>query len=191
MIGGEEWSTPTTGRGDDEAIGGVGMEVAGQAHAVDRYCRLYGHQIDAGCPEYGVYPDTKLQCEMQAPLLDEEGDFPRGNGRDSDSVHTPRLLNRCACRLSETPVVFCSPDQHVCVEQQGHRKADQSDGEVAGSKGSSYFNTVPRSIPMKGGGFSSGAGTGDRTATGRPRFVIVTVSAVSIHLLDDAQTLWP
>ena len=58
--------------------------------------------------------------------------------------------------------------------EQDHRNADQSDGGAAGSNGSSYRNTVPRIIPMNGGGFSPGPGTGDSTATGRPRFVIVT-----------------
>ena len=58
--------------------------------------------------------------------------------------------------------------------EQDHRRADQSDGEAAGSKGSSYRNTVPRIIPMNGGGCSSDAGIGDKTATGRPRLVTVT-----------------
>lgn len=58
--------------------------------------------------------------------------------------------------------------------EQDHRDADQSDGGAAGSNGSSYRNTVPRIIPMNGGSFSPSADTGDSTATGRPRFVIVT-----------------
>jgi len=60
--------------------------------------------------------------------------------------------------------------------KQDHRKADQSECEVAGSKGSSYLTTVPRIIPINPERVSSGAGTGDNTATGRPRFVIVTAS---------------
>ena len=32
--------------------------------------------------------------------------------------------------------------------KQDHRKADQSEGEAAGSKGSSYFTTVPRITPI-------------------------------------------
>ena len=60
--------------------------------------------------------------------------------------------------------------------EQDYRKIDQSEGAVAGSKGSSYFTTVPRIIPMNAECVSSDAGTGDSTATGRPRFVIVTVS---------------
>ena len=74
---------------------------------------------------------------------------------------------------AEPPIALRGPDQHMRIEQD-HRNADQSDGGAAGSNGSSYRNTVPRIIPMNGGSFSPGAGTGDSTATGRPRFVIVT-----------------
>ena len=76
---------------------------------------------------------------------------------------------------SEMETVFRCPDQRMRIKQD-HRKADQSEGAVAGSKGSSYFTTVPRIIPMNAEYVSSDAGTGDSTATGRPRFVIVTVS---------------
>ena len=58
--------------------------------------------------------------------------------------------------------------------EQDHRRTDQSDGEAAGSKGSSYRNTVPRIMPMNGDGCSSDAGIGDKTATARPRLVTVT-----------------
>ena len=53
--------------------------------------------------------------------------------------------------------------------KQDHRKADQSEGMVAGRKGASYFTTVPRIIPTNAECVSSDAGTGDNTATGRPR----------------------
>ncbi len=85
--------------------------------------------------------------------------------------------------------------------EQDHRNADQSDGGLAGSNGSSYRNTVPLIIPMNGGSFPSGTGTGDSTATGRPRFVIVTdppsgfglaatASLRSRQYLDGSPALW-
>ena len=77
---------------------------------------------------------------------------------------------------------------NTCVFKQDHRKADQSEGEVAGSKGSSYFTTVPRINPINPECVSSDAGTGDNTATGRPRFVIVTAPPSRFISLDNAQT---
>ena len=58
--------------------------------------------------------------------------------------------------------------------KQNYRKADLLEGEVAGSKGASYFTTVPRIVPIDPECVSSDAGIGDSTATGRPRFVIAT-----------------
>ena len=62
-------------------------------------------------------------------------------------------------------IVFRRPDQRMRIKQD-HRKADQSEGEAAGSKGSSYFITVPRIIPINPECVPSDAGTGDNTATG-------------------------
>ena len=84
-----------------------------------------------------------------------------------------RLFDGRPPGLAEPPNALLSSDQRVRIKRD-HRTADQSDGGAAGSNGSSYRNTVPRIIPMNGGSFSPGAGTGDNTATGRPRFVIVT-----------------
>ena len=72
--------------------------------------------------------------------------------------------------------------------KQDHRKADQSEGAGAGSKGSSYFTTVPRIIPMNAEYVSSDAGTGDSTATVSPAVRDRHRLSVAIHLLDYAQT---
>ena len=47
-----------------------------------------------------------------------------------------------------------------------------------------HISNVPRIIPMNGRGFSPEAGTGDNTATGRPRFVIVTDPQSQLFSLD-------
>ena len=72
----------------------------------------------------------------------------------------------------ESRVVLQQPQQDVRVEQD-HSAADQSDGEVAGPKGSSYLSTVPRIAPTSGPGPSFEGGH-EITATGRPRLVMVT-----------------
>ena len=41
-IGGEERGTPSTGSGDDQTIGRIGMEATGKSCAIDRYPRLDG-----------------------------------------------------------------------------------------------------------------------------------------------------
>lgn len=173
VIGGEKRSTPSPDGGDDQTVGGVGMEATGKSYAVGHYPRLYWQQVNAGYLHHCLHPGSELHCELQTVPLDQEGDFPGCNGRDPDAVPGPRLLDGCSCGLAEPPIALRGPDQRVRIEQD-HRKTDQSAGGAAGSNGSSYRNTVPRIIPMNGGSFSPGAGTGESAATGRPRFVIVT-----------------
>ena len=93
LIGGHERDAPVTGRGDDEPIGGIGVEFAGQAHTVDRDDRLDGHQIDAWHLAYRLYPVSEIHCDLQATLLDQEGDLPGRDGRDRNGVRMPRFLS--------------------------------------------------------------------------------------------------
>ena len=173
VIGGEQRSSPMTGGSDDEPISGIGVEAPRQTHAIERYRGRDRQQVDASRTENRLRPGPDLQRETEPALLDQQGDFPRCDGRYSDTSRSPRLLDHGPGGRAKPLVALHGPDQYVRVEQD-HREADQSDAEAAGSKGSSYSSTVPRIIPMNAGSFSFDPGIGDNTATGRPRLVIVT-----------------
>ena len=72
------------------------------------------------------------------------------------------------------PSVGTLPTQQARLKGvQNQRSASQSEGDAAGARGSSYASTVPRIMPRKDG-TSRSTGGGDKTATGRPRLVMVT-----------------
>ena len=158
--------------GDDEPVGGVSVEITRQAHSVQRYGRLDWQQTDTLGTECPVHPSADIQRQAQSPLFNQKSDFPRRNRRYSNAVRAPCFLNGRGRLCAETSVALDSPNQDMGV-QQDQRWADQSEGIVAGAKGSSYPNTVPRIMPTNGGAFSV-VGNGDSTATGRPRLVMVT-----------------
>ena len=97
------------------------MEVARQPHAVDRYRRLDGHQVDARRLEHRPYPDPQLHCKLQAPLLDQEGDFPGRDGRHPGPVRVPRLLDGRARGLTEPSIISAPISVRVCHRHESLR----------------------------------------------------------------------
>ena len=65
---------------NQESIGGISMEFAGQAYAIQRDRRFDRAQIDSRRAEHPVYPDTNIHRQPQPAPGDEERDLPRRNG---------------------------------------------------------------------------------------------------------------
>ena len=111
VVSGQERHAPMAGGGDDEAVGGVGVEGAGQPHAVHGDLRLDRSELDSWQGEGRSDPGANLSAEVKAALLGQQCDFPRGYGGDQREVGSYGIVNRGAGSAPEPRVIVYDPDQ--------------------------------------------------------------------------------
>ena len=136
-IGGEQRCGAVAGGRDDEAVGGIAREGAGQPHAVDGDRGVDRDQSDTRQGERRLDPRAGLAREAETAPIGQQGDLPRRDGGDADSSVRPLRRRDGGARIgAEPPVAVQGPDQHMRVEHD-HRMASHSAGSAAGRKGSS------------------------------------------------------
>ena len=75
-----ERGSPMPRGSNQESIRGIGMELPGQAHAIQRDHRFDRAQVDSRGAEHSIYPNADIHRQPQPALGDEERDLPRRDG---------------------------------------------------------------------------------------------------------------
>ena len=82
VVGGQERSTPSTGGGDDEANQrGSAWKLPGSRTLSIAIAGSMGIRSMPGAWNTVRIQAPQLHCKLQAALLDQEGNFPRRDGR--------------------------------------------------------------------------------------------------------------
>ena len=158
----------------DQPVGRVTREGVRQADARHRDRRFDGQEPEARQVQDGFDPLHDIAVQTQPSPSRPGGRSPTELMADTPTTASlAHSASRVLCRGGTQPRILVNgPDQDVSVEDD-HRAASHSSGSAAGANGSSYPSTEPFSAPTIRGVPSSGGGTGDSSATGRPCFVIV------------------
>lgn len=123
-------------RGDDEAVGGVGMKRTWQSNAIYGDGRLNRCEVKPRQSQRTIDPSPDIIAERQTSFLHKHRDFPRRNRRNQNPAFLRYLINDAPGLRPQAWIVLHRPDQDMGIDDD-QRMASQSSGSAAGDSGSS------------------------------------------------------
>ena len=170
------------GGGDNQPVRWVSMELWGKRDNFSRDRRRDGQAPDERRSGGPFQPIPNREPQFDATQIDQVGDLPQGNVSHPERFFSfSRLPEDLSLRRRKARASIKPPDQDVGVEkrsQSAFPSASHTSAEKTGSRMSPRTLTVPCSESC--GYFPSEAAGGRRRATGRPRFMMVMGSPVSL-----------